>query len=367
MRTNSQAFFTETSQTVYNKSTHQSSVTLSRPQTGSAGLTVFADQLHGDRKTIYTHEFRRHISSDYVGTFFRDTPSDTLNSVGQILTWSRTPSLPDPLSMLRNSALGDLYDKIRSGGVGSGLDLSVDIAEAHQVKKLWVDSLKLIRHVRSFHPREWHKHWLAYQYGARPLFNSVYGTLDALMHRRTFAYARVKGKARDRSWSQSTYKDTAGPGSLEIVSAIQNVRYEVVAEFEIGNSFKQQLGGYTSLNPVSILWELTPYSFVADWLIDVGGYLRALEGALAYGTGFKRGYEVGGYLSRLEGTLTNYQSVVAGTTRIWQAEGYEQYSYKRRVPVGSVPMPTLPSFQVNLGWQRLVSAASLLRNFIGRK
>jgi hypothetical protein len=30
-------------------------------------------------------------------------------------------------------------------------------------------------------------------------------------------------------------------------------------------------------------------------------------------------------------------------------------------------MPTLPSFQVNLGWQRLVSAASLLRNFIGRK
>lgn len=367
MRSNSQTFYGVTTQDIYNKSTKLRTVTESRPDVMRTQLVVMQDQLHGDHKTIYPHEFRRGIGESYLGTFFRDTPSDTLLQTGKIANYNRIPTLPS-VGVLRNDAIADLYDQIRSGGVGSGLDLSVDIAEAHQVQKMIKDVTKLSGFVRSFSPKNWANKWLEYQYGWKPLVNSVYDTFDALMHRRLYNYAVIKGKASSRSWSQSQFKDVNGQGSLEIVTEASKIRYMVVGEFEIKNTAKQQLLGYASLNPVSVAWELMPYSFVVDWVIDVGGYLRALEGALAFGQGFKRGYEVGGYWVKSSGTLTTYKSVVvAGTTSLWQAEGYQQYTYKTRIPLGVWPCPTLPQFNANLGWQRLVSAASLMSQHLGRK
>jgi hypothetical protein len=30
------------------------------------------------------------------------------------------------------------------------------------------------------------------------------------------------------------------------------------------------------MNPAGVLWELQPYSFVADWVVDIGGYIKSL-------------------------------------------------------------------------------------------
>jgi len=359
MKTRNVIQYVTTTQDSFNKSTHVRSVTQSRPSVGVDQLVVLQDQLHGDFKTIYGHEFRRGLGSDYVGTRFQDTPSETLLITGKIATFTRTPTLPS-VGVLRNDAIGDLYNKLRSGGVGSGLDLSVDAAEGRQVLKMVSDVGKLSRFVRSFSPKNWGNKWLEYQYGWRPLVNSIYGTFDALMHRRLYEYQRVKGKSRSGSTWFATYDDFNGVGSREIVKQDTSYRYMVVAEFKTKNTIQQQLSGYTSLNPVSIAWELLPYSFVVDWVYDIGGYLKALEGALLFGQGFVRGYEVGGYKVRNSGTLLTYKQAIAGTTTLWQAEGFQEYSYKVRIPLGVSPMPTVPQFNANLGWQRLVSAASLM-------
>jgi hypothetical protein len=438
MKTNAVPFFGIRTDTVYNKSTHQTTVTETRPQVGISDLSVIVDSNLRNDPVVNSHEFRKHYRVGYLGSYFREDSVDSRLVVGKQFDFADFPVFPN-VAVLRNAAIGDLYDQLRQGNAGSGLDLAVDIAEAHQVKKMFGDVVVLLGKVRTFHmsvlrvahivgpltgktrsefrrkgrqltaddfsigpltgllvprkgvkvPDEWlrfspgklaageirkrvstgwiARQWLAYTYGVKPLVNSVFGTFDAVMHRRLFKLAVIKGKTRDRSWSQTTRDDGLFVGSRESLTSQWRSRYMVVGEFQILNSAKQQLLGYTSLNPVNVAWELLPYSFVVDWVLDVGGYLRSLEGALAFGQGFVRGYEVGGYRTSIGGTAWSYKPVTSGVTQIVQGEGINQYSYKTRIPLGVWPCPTLPQFNASLGWRRLVSAASLLRVLIKGK
>lgn len=326
-------------------------------------FVIFADQLNGDYKTVYAHSFRKDASQDMQGSIFRDTPVETFTQTGRIQGIA-VQTLPNSNS-LRNHAIGSLYEKLRSGEVGSGLDLSVDIAEASQVRRMLAQSVKVVNFVRRFHPRHWADRWLEYQYGWKPLVGSVYGTVDALMHRRLYTYQRIFGTGYDTSHS---YGSQVGPldGLLQGWHVWNKVRYKIVAEFDMSNTIKQRLGGYTSLNPVTVAWELVPYSFVVDWFIDIGGYLRNMETALAYGQkSFVRGFEVHGYISRKEAYVSVDDSEpITGMFVGGRGKGFRNYTFKSRVPMGVYPIPTLPSFKANLGWKQMISAASLLSQHV---
>jgi len=173
----------------------------------------------------------------------------------------------------------------------------------------------------------------------------------------------VVGKGSDRFTTSKSYRNLSWTGSLETVNRDAHYRAKLCCTFEIKNTIQQQLAGYTSLNPVSIAWELVPYSFVADWFIDVGGYLRSLESACLYGQGFKSGYIVYGYKDKQDGFLDG-QGKSGNTLTFGSANAYVYQSYKRRGRVGVYPLPVLPHFKADLGWQRLISGASLLKNFL---
>jgi len=227
------------------------------------------------------------------------------------------------------------------------------------------DVTKLTKYVMSFSPKNWGKKWLEYQYGWRPLVNSIYGTFDALMHRRIYTLKRVRGKARRFVRSENKFLDQFGFGSVERVIEVGRYRYLIVAEYDLKNTEKQLLSGYTSLNPVGIAWELVPYSFVVDWFYDIGGYLKNMESALLFGTGFVRGYSVYGYKSEQQGILTG-SGTSFGITNVWNADAVSRQSYKLRSPIGVFPFPRIPRFESNLGWQRLFSAGSLLSLHLGK-
>jgi hypothetical protein len=127
-----------------------------------------------------------------------------------------------------------------------------------------------------------------------------------------------------------------------------------------------ELARWTSLNPLSIAWELIPYSFVIDWFYDAGTYLRNLESALLYNNVFN-----GGYVSELyaydgtERTQKYFTYKVGIYTRYYTNTA--RRSRKRnfvRTKLLSYPLPRAPSISTDLSSARLLSAAALLRQLL---
>jgi hypothetical protein len=121
---------------------------------------------------------------------------------------------------------------------------------------------------------------------------------------------------------------------------------------------------WSSLNPLSIAWELAPLSFVVDYFVDIGDYLRNVETALLYNANF-----VGGYTSRLMRWECSYGGPVSvqdvsnvdqiGSFRTNVKAKVTAISFQRSV-MTSYPFPYVPKFQAQLGSYRLATLASLL-------
>lgn len=336
-----------------------------RPFAGYESLSVITDVKTGDRETVNPHEFRKLGSQDYIGEYFRDSYTETYQQTGYVAPFIYDEDGIPNWDILWNSALADLYEQLRSGDAGSGLNLAVDAAESRQVLKMVKDATKLVNFVRSFHPKKWGDRWLEYQYGWKPLVSSVYGTADAILNRRLYSYQRIVGKGREGEDSVRIRKGFVGEGATEYISKRYRSRLMVSAEFETPNDTRQQIAGYTSLNPAVIAWELVPYSFIVDWFIDIGGYLQTMESALAYGQAFKGGFTVRGY-KLLQSSTVRWAQAMPGLNEFGSGEAYFRQSYKQRGGLGAFPIPVLPSFKVDLGSSRLLSAASLLSQHLRR-
>jgi hypothetical protein len=136
------------------------------------------------------------------------------------------------------------------------------------------------------------------------------------------------------------------------------------AQFSFTTSALDSLAGFSSLNPVSIVWELTPYSFVVDWFVDVGGYLRNFETACLYGSDFVAGYVDRSLIAEVSETNSQHDRSADGSYFNLETRGYTRVTKFQRTVLTSVPFPKAPRFDPKLGSSRLVSAAALLGQMV---
>lgn len=115
--------------------------------------------------------------------------------------------------------------------------------------------------------------WLAYTYGLRPLVNDVYGACSALEK----AYARPRDLTRIVSrLSKTTVMTIGGEVSFNLVErlSIAGRRTLVgVFSYRVANPLVHSLDQLGVINPLSVAWELVPFSFVVDWFIPVGRFI----------------------------------------------------------------------------------------------
>ena len=85
-----------------------------------------------------------------------------------------------------------------------------------------------------------------------------------------FSVGRVIGRAKKR------FVDVTKPSGLygNFTTAIVDVRAHVQATVRLGMSTVGTLEQFGVLNPASVAWELTPFSFVVDWFVNIGSFLR---------------------------------------------------------------------------------------------
>lgn len=112
--------------------------------------------------------------------------------------------------------------------------------------------------------------WLELQYGWKPLLSDVYEASKA--------YESITSQARSNrvsvSVSRSVLKDLSPSPTLWSCKGPVKERWRLVYEMTEQLSTPRSLG---LTDPLSVAWELIPYSFVVDWFLPVGSYLENLN------------------------------------------------------------------------------------------
>lgn len=180
---------------------------------------------------------------------------------------------------LRNQISGNFHGGVALAEVDKTLSMirgtvkKLAQAIGHAQKGNWYAASRVLGGRRK---KTWHKtapfmqNWLELQYGWLPLYGDVYAGAQALSHyfnvppRTVYYVTRRKLGSLPGSGSPSNYQWSEG-------SNIARVRIKAIVS-EVNYA---QLTGL--LDPLSVIWERIPYSFVFDWFIPVGTYLEALN------------------------------------------------------------------------------------------
>lgn len=197
----------------------------------------------------------------------------------------------------RERALEKFYEKVRGNS-----EVLIDLAEAGQTIRMVRSATKLKSTMITFvkemlkgkkrSTKEIASKWLEYRYGWLPLLGTIYDAGENL--RRKVRVDPYTVRTRTTSSKERTVTQNSGSGETLVsmyVNAKLHARYQLSITFKPPSVQLQQLLNWTSLNPLTIAWELVPLSFVADWFVNVGDQLRAWENYVIYQNQFLHGFE----------------------------------------------------------------------------
>jgi hypothetical protein len=110
--------------------------------------------------------------------------------------------------------------------------------------------------------------WLEYSYGWDPLFQGIYD--GAVFLGAPLPYGKYRGVGAQ------TYSKSKIVGGIRYThNGRAIVSQRCVAT--VSNPMTYALSQAGLINPLSIIWEVVPFSFVADWVFDVSSYLNSFS------------------------------------------------------------------------------------------
>jgi hypothetical protein len=115
--------------------------------------------------------------------------------------------------------------------------------------------------------------WLEYSYGWKPLVEDIHSA-SMVLQRPFPKFLICRGRAK-ASW---TY--TLSEGSGIYLGNYERVTFktavQIQSEVYVTNWVAWKANQLGLTNPLSIAWEVIPFSFVVDWFVPVGNYLQSL-------------------------------------------------------------------------------------------
>lgn len=201
--------------------------------------------------------------------------------------------------------------------------------------------------------------WLEFAYGWTPFMLDVKNALNTVMDMVELQGAKRIGRVTARqSWSKTQSRTLTLEGSPNIECIQTQTVTEsrrMVWRFE---TLPEDLPGRFGLtNPLDIVWELVPFSFVADWFLPIGDYISALDAPIRF-------THRGGCVGLKRQVITRYHSPFSnGDWDTVKGGGTATYVIVTRTPLGEIPTPSLEDFAVGFptSVQRALSSVALLR------
>jgi hypothetical protein len=293
---------------------------------------------------------------------------------GDLVTWNSNDDL---------NLLGKLSERVR----GHSFNLAVATGEGKKTVETVVGALgtlarsvRALKHgdfataarqlgvqprgtrTRSLETRDVASRWLELQYGWKPLLSDVFDAHSAY-------HALTKGTRTSAVAVKSAKAKTLFPivGPYRYTQQ-HSIRKTITYEMSEDLSAPRQLG---LTDPLSLVWELLPYSFVIDWFYPIGSYLDNLA-------------QIPHLKGRFMTSLTNQKSASNYIWKVWPQWPFpENSSAKSRVTLSTSgsymfkktlynrePSPTLsvpmPSFDASgLRGNRVWNAIALAKIAFG--
>jgi hypothetical protein len=331
--------------------------------------------------------FRQH---EYLGVFMPTSGFEDGFYTGEIITKVPTGLSTCPGSIY-DSAVSALEADAKSKALSKARDMKANVAvalgEGRQTVRMITDTAnRLGRSYRAFRKGHFGRaakelgiskptksaanHWLEYSYGWMPLLSDVKGLAE-------LAAQHVGLGGRQKRFSVHAQSVFSKPGQMiqnptapcnyahgELVGYFWQYdftatgRCGLLLELDVTTAALAAQTGFGLTDPLLLAWELTPFSFVFDWFIDVGTYLEnigALQG-LKVLDGFYsitrdcKGEAWGGRKDNSGWALTQPPPKVPFTLR----------NYSRVFWNGSAPSLRMPLAD-GLNARRLVTSAALWR------
>jgi len=291
-------------------------VNIHRNVTVDDGFSDKSPPVHGDRHSP-TPYYR------FINSLIRDEPYvvrrldyfngqlvvDTLETTHMsgefpVLNMSPPDSWGEDFGNIRSQAITQALNKMRKGKVGVGNNAG----EAGQVVRMITDNTRKVvgaynslrrgnfalalKHLglnpkAVFGGRTLAQRWLELQYGWKPLISDI--------HDGTKLLCDYVDPGKPVSMNVKVVKNQKVERDFGLVHAYRfDTRWKCVGTAKCGLFAKVSCPALVGadmfglLNPLSIAWELTPFSFIVDWFVPVGNVLDALSATagLDFGTGF---------------------------------------------------------------------------------
>lgn len=235
------------------------------------------------------------------------------------------------------------------------------------VRKLWNRHRREVERVReSDLGRFAANSWLELQYGWKPLLSDVYSHAEALAEQMVARGNELRYVSAKRSGKISkTFDQNEGLG--ETWSMYRQVRIETYCMMGVWYRLKDgvlnPINTFGLNNPLTVAWELVPFSFVVDWFLPIGNALEQLTATS--GLVFSRGY-------KSTRTVRDVKIIIrqvgpykpdSNFTRVWggNCTGSWREMYISRSALGDFPPPQLPQFKDPRSFSHAASAISLLK------
>lgn len=202
--------------------------------------------------------------------------------------------------------------------------------------------------------------WLTYAYVVRPALSDMAALKDftALLT----ADKACKGSASIK-WVNEWRDQESDRRRVTDIGAIKtkikmNIGISDAAEFDAWRL------GFRS--PASFLYESVPFSFVLDWVYNLGTYFSSLEASYGHGWYLKDGWRTSTAFNdkwtRYDKAWQYYGIGAAEATTVTENSfGTSSYKRSERVVITHLPGPRTPSLDLDLASSQLLSAAALLR------
>lgn len=264
-----------------------------------------------------------------------------------------------------NAALSKLNDRVRDTA-----DWAEDLARPKEARDLF-DLKRNVKRLANQSKKNALKGlasgFLQFKYGWQPLLGNVYDTANALMQR---AYEGAWIDAgytvpMDRTYRTPNMACGATGIDDQFVTHTDTGKQGCRIYIKVKPMSGLNLSDFTTLNPLYLGWNLIPWSFVVDWFIDVGGWLKATEDAIKYHTLFEKGYFTELYVNNA------VETGAFGTCK--HNIRHEDLFASRfdlefqRTVLNTWPLPRIPVLAPDLGSGRLLAAAALLAGLLGDK
>jgi hypothetical protein len=209
---------------------------------------------------------------------------------------------------------------------------------------LWVTKFDVKNNI----PKSQRNNWLEARYGWRTLLYDIEDLSKALaslgkQRHRFNKSSKLEDNHVDTDTSYSS--DLAGTYTREVTTSVRITHIgSVTADIDLPPF---------SFNPLTTAWELTPYSFVIDWFIDVGKALSALSFIATDAS----------YVASI-----GYKVVVTKTCSLtsvlkpgyWGVVNHSSFCEATRIWRNPCSVPFVPTFKIRLNTAKVIDLVALL-------